>query len=270
MRRQRLFPLALFLAGGRRWPWTAILPIVLLAATVPLGAGLPAAARIAFALLFGLLSLLAILSRECMHRLQLSVAQCAWLPEFKALDWRDYLHGVGDLFRLHGYTMESCGPSPGEDHYVAGKGGRKILIRCHLLKGSCGIRAARELADAMRDRGLEYGYLVNPGGFDAEVRGFAGERSIALLDGAALVRLVHHAGAGGALLGFPPAVLRPPPCPHCGGGMRLSREKGRRPLWKCRNARVCTGSRELSPFDREVLRHAVDADSSGTATASKS
>lgn len=195
------------------------------------------------------------------------------------MSWQEFETLVGEGFRRRGYAVRETGgggPDGGVD-LVLSKDGEKVLVQCKQWKAfKVGVSTVRELYGVMAADGAAAGFVVTSGKFTQEAEAFAAGRNIRLMNGNALMRLLHeartHTGATprqkarqaadfvDTLPVEAPTEMMPletravfsrePECPQCGKGMvrRVARRgtAAGKAFWGCPGFSAgCRGTREI-------------------------
>jgi hypothetical protein len=150
-----------------------------------LTAGIVAAAAFVAAVLVGLLA-------TRLHRRGFLEAQ-AGLSVLHSLKWGELAHCMVDAFCTRGYDCDDTERKPGDGGFdlLLRKGGERWLLQCkHGGAYNVGEELVRELAELMREQGATGGILATTGRFDARAHRETRGRSIELLQGEALWRLL--------------------------------------------------------------------------------
>lgn len=192
------------------------------------------------------------------------------------MTWQQFELLVGEGFRRRGYAVKETGGggADGGVDLVLTKAGEKSFVQCKQWKAfKVGVSTVRELYGVMAAHGAMSGYVVTSGRFTKEAQAFANGRNIRLMDGAALMKLLHQGRDSGAGQPSPSSVAAPPsaawagkpseivqiaeppipanpPCPRCGKPMvRRVAKRGAtagQAFWGCSEySRGCRGTREI-------------------------
>jgi len=116
--------------------------------------------------------------------------QLQWLRGMTPKQFEDY---VAQLYRELGYSTEAVGRSHDEGiDVIAVKNGRTHYIQCKKYVGSVPAGAVRDFYGAIASRGADSkGIFVTTGVFSTEAEQFAQDKPLELIDGQALIRLIH-------------------------------------------------------------------------------
>ena len=116
------------------------------------------------------------------------------LESVRKLPWEEFEELVGEAFRRQGYDVEHTGgaTADGGVDLVLRRNGQTTLVQCkHWRTWRVDVKVARELRGVMASRNAEFGIVVSDHGFTADATDFAQCNSITLMDGKALLELVH-------------------------------------------------------------------------------
>jgi hypothetical protein len=164
---------------------------------------------------------------------------------------------VGEIFRREGYTVELSAGLATDDgiDLMLRRDSETTLVQCkHWKSARVTAREARDFYGAMAAGGAPHGILVTTGIFTPDAIDFAPDKSITLVDGAALTAKIAAVTKPGENLCnisswledfVARARIFDPECPACHGTMtiRANRASGV-PTWNCRNYPRCPGRRE--------------------------
>lgn len=175
------------------------------------------------------------------------------LGSIRELSWSQFEALVGEAFRRQGYQVRETGgsaPDGGVD-LVLTKGREKTLVQCKLWKAwSVGVQVIRELYGVMASTGADHGIVVSCGKFTKDAQRFAEGKSLLLIDGVALAKLVSGIQAKPTSTPESPMSTSntlPTTCPKCGSAMTLRvAKKGPQPgseFWGCTQYPACRGTR---------------------------
>lgn len=172
-----------------------------------------------------------------------------------SMNWQDFEQLLGEVFRQQGYKVRETGVG-GADAGVAlqlERDGQRHLVQCKQWRAQrVGLEVIRELYGAMAAQGAAGGWVVTSGAFTEPARQCVQGRNIQLIDGSALMSLVHEVRPGAAEPQAPPTRpttrgAAPPSCPVCGGPMvhRKARRGGSagNGFWGCQGFPKCRGVR---------------------------
>lgn len=176
------------------------------------------------------------------------------LGSISELSWSQFEALVGEAFRRQGYkVLETGGSKPdGGIDLVMTKGSEKTLVQCkHWKAWSVGVQVIRELYGVMASNGADHGIVVTCGKYSKDARHFAEGKSLLLIDGIALAKLI--SGIQAKPVATPespmnPSNSLPAACPQCGSAMILRvAKKGPQPgskFWGCTQYPACRGTRQ--------------------------
>jgi restriction system protein len=130
------------------------------------------------------------------------------LESIRNLHWLDFEKLVAEAFSRVGYTV-TAGPgssSAGEINLVATAANEKILVQCkHWRAAMVGLSAVGDLLEMIAAEGATGGAVVTSGTFSEDAEAFATGKSIQLIDGLQLEKLVRSVvKAPGSRLGGRP------------------------------------------------------------------
>jgi len=186
------------------------------------------------------------------------------------MSWQDFELLVGEAYRRQGYLVEERGGggSDGGVDLVLRQGGEATLVQCKQWKSwKVGVKVVRELYGVMAANQAARGIVVVCGRFTREAREFAKGKTLELVDGRALWKLVKDVQgkakarpAGQARDGDestppegvqPEAATGPLDCPECGSKMVLrTARRGAHAgsqFYGCSQFPRCNGIRKLEP-----------------------
>lgn len=175
------------------------------------------------------------------------------LDSVRKLSWSQFEALVGEAFRRQGYQVRETGgsaPDGGID-LVMTKGSEKTLVQCkHWKTWSVGVPVIRELYGVMASTGSDHGIVVTCGKFTKDARRFAEGKSLLLIDGMELAKLISGIQAKPVSTPDNPVTASntlPAKCPKCGSTMALRvAKKGPQPgseFWGCTQYPACRGTR---------------------------
>ena len=115
------------------------------------------------------------------------------LASIRALSWKEFEELVAEVFRKQGYKVtenDTMGPDGGVD-LVLRKEENVYLVQCkRWLNASVGVNVVREMFGLMHANNAYGVIIVTTGFFTQEARNFAEGKSIDLIEGSELVKLV--------------------------------------------------------------------------------
>lgn len=127
------------------------------------------------------------------HRRKKLLDTHADLGRIRDLHWREFEALVAEAFSRIGYRV-TVGPgssSAGEINLVATAANEKILVQCkHWRAAMVGVSAVGDLLDMIAAESATSGAVVTSGTFSDDAEAFAAGKSIQLIDGAQLEKLV--------------------------------------------------------------------------------
>lgn len=203
--------------------------------------------------IFGLFFLLALISFWRRRSRQKLLARHTTLDQLKKMTWQDFERLVGQIYRQQGFSVKEMGlgGADGGVDLLLTKGKQTILVQCKRWNSqSIGAPIVREmwgLAHHHRAQGVK---IVTVGRFTAAAREFARGKPMELVDGPALVELIHSTSKRQTPMDSSPrpakssSLPKPPECPHCGQAMvqRVSKQNGNQ-FWGCSTFPKCRGTR---------------------------
>lgn len=176
------------------------------------------------------------------------------IHSIRAMTWQQFEDLVGEAYRRAGYGVRhtgQAGPDGGVDLVIEKDGA--WLVQCkHWKNYRVCVKDARELFGLVHAEHAQGGILVTCGTFTPEARDFAEGKSLRLIDGPALLRLIQqvrpatepHPGAPSS-----PSPTAPPRCPSCGKPMALRTAKrgpsAGRQFWGCSGYPTCRATVDL-------------------------
>jgi restriction system protein len=136
------------------------------------------------------------------------------------------------------------GPDGGVDIRLR-KNGNLILVQCkHWKSGKVGVKTVRELYGVMAAKQAYAGIIVTFGTFTEDAKKFATGKSIELISGNQLLKLISSVQKN-QQVSKSDNEIRVPTCPKCGSEMKLRiARKGKhagQEFWGCSNYPDCRG-----------------------------
>ena len=172
------------------------------------------------------------------------------IKTIKALSWKDFEYLVSEAYRRKGFTVrENAGAgADGGIDLVISKDGKTILIQCKNWRAkSVGVTTVRELYGVLVAEKASEGVIVCSGNFTRDAIEFAQGKSLTLIDGSSLLRLIGDVQKTNNMSKSPNYVF----CPVCESPMVLrASKKGRNAgekFWGCSNFPKCRGTRGFNP-----------------------
>ena len=165
----------------------------------------------------------------------------------QSLNWREFEELVAEAFRRKGYFVlenPEKGPDGGVDIRLR-KNGNLILVQCkHWKSGKVGVKTVRELYGVMAAKQTYAGIIVTFGTFTEDAKKFATGKSIELISGSQLLKLISSVQKN-QQVSKSDNEIRVPTCPKCGSEMKLRiAKKGKyagQEFWGCSNFPDCRG-----------------------------
>ena len=163
----------------------------------------------------------------------------------RKLPWKDFEFLVGEAYRRQGYNVQEdigAGPDGGVDLTLT-KGGGKYLVQCKNWKTkSVGVPVVRELFGVVTAENASGGIIVCSGGFTRDAVEFARGKSIELVGGAELIRLIGDVQKSPKIK----PVVKETACPVCRSPMvmrtaRRGKSAGKS-FWGCSKYPKCRGT----------------------------
>jgi restriction system protein len=177
------------------------------------------------------------------------------LDSLRSMSWQQFEQLVGEAYRRLGYRIEETGQggADGGIDLLLRKDGATTLVQCKQWRAQkVGVAVVREMYGLMVHHNASAVKIVCTGVFSSECEAFARSKSLELVDGAALLRLVQELRSSPSPMARVPVVSRddamtrpqvPPTCPKCRSVMveRLNRGNGQR-FWGCTRFPGCRGT----------------------------
>lgn len=181
-------------------------------------------------------------------RKQLLDAQTG-LDSLSAVSWREFEQLVGEAFRRRGWRVEETGlgGADGGIDLILSNDDRRELVQCKQWRSQqVGVAVVREMWGLASHHGVDGIKIVSLGNYTEDAAAFARGKPIELINGAALLALIHEvrlASDDTFKATFTPVDI--PACPYCGAAMverqnRISRAK----FWGCPGYPKCKGTRQ--------------------------
>jgi restriction system protein len=127
------------------------------------------------------------------HRRKKLLDTHADLESIRNLHWLEFEKLVAEAFSRIGYTV-TAGPgssSAGEINLIATAANERILVQCkHWRAAMVGLSAVGDLLEMIAAEGATGGAVVTSGTFSEDAEAFAAGKSIQLIDGVQLEKLV--------------------------------------------------------------------------------
>lgn len=206
-------------------------------------------------------------AQTCAHSLSDSLGEASDTQILRELSPPEFERLVADAFRLQGFgVVDRVGSGAGRGVDLLLNRGRDIyLVQCRSWNARrVGVDVVRELYSVMKAHQATGGFVVSCGRYRSEARQFAVHKGIRLLDGPALVGMLHEVladRAGQATSSTQPCttqVTEPltsphtqvlevhdlPSCPRCGAFMvKRQGSQGASYFWGCTTYPECKGTR---------------------------
>lgn len=194
------------------------------------------------------------------------------LETLQNMTWLEFEHLVGEIYRRQGYKVEEkggSGPDGGVD-VVLRRNRETVLVQCkHWKTQSVGVKPLRELRGIVADEKATRGIFVTCGSYTQPALLEAAGKSVELIDGPQLLKLVQEVQAKPIqtlpISSAPAAVptvsaVQPvdeavePACPKCGSAMkRKTARQGANAgneFWGCSQYPRCRGTRPFQEGTR--------------------
>lgn len=187
------------------------------------------------------------------------------LDSLAALGWRQFELLVGEAFRRRGYVVEETGlgGADGGIDLILRRDGRRTLVQCKQWRRSrVPVSVVREMYGLLAHHGADAVLIVALGTFTTDAQRFADGKSIELIGGEALLRMIREVQAAPAQAGVPAGPAKPmrapvsvsapvqaapaasPACPRCGKAMiERSNKRTGEMFWGCSAFPACRGTR---------------------------
>lgn len=162
----------------------------------------------------------------------------------RQMPWHEFETLLATAYRRLGYEVEvrGGGGADGGVDLVLKEEGKTTLVQCkHWNRQQVGPGVVRDLYGVMNDEAAEAGIIVTGGAFTEDAQAFARGKTIELVDGPKLEKLLSYAR------GEEGAQAEEAGCPKCGAAMVLRTAKrgtsaGSR-FWGCSRWPECDGKR---------------------------
>ena len=184
------------------------------------------------------------------------------INSIRDLSWQRFEELVGEAYRRQGYWVkenDGAGPDGGID-LVISKGGKRYLVQCKQYRvQKVGVKVVREMYGLVAAEHAAGGIVITSGTFTRDADRFADGKSLELVDGTQLARLIAdvQGGAGSSPVSISPISTSPktpgktsnvPSCPVCDREMVLrTAKKGNsagKQFWGCSAFPKCRGTRD--------------------------
>lgn len=192
-------------------------------------------------------ALLSLWGRQKREKLFADAASGESVSVLNGMTWQEFEMLVGEAFRRGGYSVEESGGggADGGVDLVLRKGGEKFLVQCKQWRAyKVGVQVVRELYGVMAASGAVGGFVVTSGVFTQEAKDFASGRTIDLIDGVELKKIIKQVQPVAMRRNVEPVVVGQS-CPKCGSEMvRRTAKQGAnagKSFWGCANYPHCRG-----------------------------
>lgn len=150
----------------------------------------------------------------------------------KALNWKEFEELVAEAYRKQGYSVsenETLGPDGGVD-LVLYKNRNKFLVQCKQWRtAKVGVKVVREMYGLMHAKNANGAIIITTGIFTQEARNFAEDKTIDLVEGDQVAKLVENSQKKNSPRVAPTHINQPvklydqkpatPVCEKCGSQM---------------------------------------------------
>ncbi len=171
-----------------------------------------------------------------------------------AMNWQQFELLVGQAFRLQGYRVidgGEVGADGGVDVYLK-KDGETFFVQCkHWKAKSVGVSVIRELYGVIAAAGVKGGFVVTSGYFTAEAITFAKGKTLGLIDGVKLKKMILAAKKASpeSVPEQSETISEAPTCPSCASSMvKRKARKGANAgneFWGCSQFPKCRGITQI-------------------------
>lgn len=185
------------------------------------------------------------------------------LDSLNALGWRQFELLVGEAFRRRDYVVEETGlgGADGGIDLILRRDGRRTLVQCKQWRRSrVPVSVVREMYGLLAHHGADAVLIVALGTFTTDAQRFADGKSIELIGGEVLLRMIQEVQATPVQARMPAGPVKPmrvpapasvhaesaasPACPRCGKAMvERSNKRTGEMFWGCSTFPVCRGTR---------------------------
>ena len=176
------------------------------------------------------------------------------LIDISAMNWRQFEKLLVEVLRRLGFKTEHTGrdgPDGGFDVRCMDSKGQTFLVQCkHWRKEEVGVKTVREFLGVLVHEEAASGLIVTSGLFTQEAKKFAEEKSLRLIDGENLLKVLLEVPEyrDGAKLRYRishlESLVSSEQCPRCNS--RMIRKAGRRGVFlSCERYPDCEGSRNV-------------------------
>lgn len=185
------------------------------------------------------------------------------LDSLNALGWRQFELLVGEAFRRRGYVVEETGlgGADGGIDLILRRDDRRTLVQCKQWRRSrVPVSVVREMYGLLAHHGADAVLIVALGTFTTDAQRFADGKSIELIGGEVLLRMIQEVQATPVQARMPAGPVKPmrvpapasvhaesaasPACPRCGKAMvERSNKRTGEMFWGCSTFPVCRGTR---------------------------
>ena len=170
----------------------------------------------------------------------------------EGMTWLDFEKVVADAFIRNGYEVQEKGgaQADGGVDLVLRRSNKRYLVQCKQWRGKVPVTVVRELLGIMAASAADGGFVVAAGGFTKDASQFAQNRTIQLIDRAALASMMRgQPSPGPAAIERVNAAIGAPACPQCNKVMiKRVATRGRgagEPFWGCVSFPACRGTRSI-------------------------
>ena len=173
------------------------------------------------------------------------------IETLRTISWREFEELIAEVYKRKGYNVTETGGSgaDGGVDLILKKGGEILFVQCkHWRMERVGVKVVRELYGVMAAEGASGGIVISSGLFTQEAQEFTRGKSLELIDGNELVRIIAE------VKNNPNTLCQNSidnMCPKCGKSMVLrTAKKGANPgekFWGCSEFPKCRGTK---PFNQ--------------------
>jgi len=171
------------------------------------------------------------------------------IRSIRSISWQEFEELVGEAYKRKGYSVTETGGggADGGVDLILKRGDENLLVQCkHWKIDKVGVKVVRELFGVVAAEGASGGIIISSGTFTQEAIDFARGKTLELVNGSDLVKLVAEVQKKQTAS----AVLKPKDniCPLCGKQMVLrTAKKGSNvgeKFWGCSAFPKCRGTRQ--------------------------
>lgn len=140
---------------------------------------------------------LSLYARKSYNRKKKWIAKYSYLESLKNMPWEEFEDLVGEVFKNRGFEVDSKGgaQADGGIDLVVKKKNKKYLVQCKRYKGNVGVQVVREIFGVMVSEKFDGAYIMTSGTFTKEGLSFANGKSMRLIHGEELVKMLKSISA---------------------------------------------------------------------------